>query len=152
MSADLIEGTERVPVREENSTGPVLTHKQALQVADLTWRLESALRVAIDVEWAIDRSGRVFILQVRPLSGVNERAEEPHKDRITEERVLIERGARASGGTGAGRVFHVETDLDILRCPADSVIVTREANPRFTVLLPRAAAIVADMGEVRIRQ
>lgn len=148
LSADPIEGTERVPVGEEDSADPVLTREQALQVADLAWRVESALRVAIDVEWAIDRSGRVFILQVRPLSDVNERAEEPHKDRITEERVLIERGARASGGTGAGRVFHVETDLDILRCPRDAVIVTREANPRFTVLLPGAAAIVADMGEV----
>jgi pyruvate,water dikinase len=148
LSADPIEGTERVPMGEENSGAPVLTPDQALQVADLAWRLESALGLAIDVEWAIDREGRIYVLQVRPLSDVADQREEPRKERIAGERVLIERGARASGGTGAGRVFHVETDLDILRCPADAVIVTREANPRFTVLLPRAAAIVADMGEV----
>jgi pyruvate,water dikinase len=45
-------------------------------------------------------------------------------------------------------VHRTETDLDILRCPPGSVVVTREASPRFAVLLPRAAAIVADMGSV----
>lgn len=148
LKAGPLEGTERVPVGEEGSGGSVLTPDQALQVADLAWRLESALGLPIDVEWALDREGRVFILQVRPLSDVPERAEEPPKGRIPEERVLVEKGSRASGGAGAGLVHRVETDLDILRCPPHAVIVTREANPRFAVLLPRAAAVVADMGEV----
>jgi len=143
-----VEGTQRVPVAEESSGDSALTPDQALQVADLAWRLESALGLAIDVEWAIDREERVFILQVRPLSDVAEHAAKPRKGRIAGERALIERGARASGGAGAGAVCHVETDLDILRCPPGVVIVTREANPRFAVLLPRTAAVVADMGEV----
>ena len=144
----LSEGTERVPVADEGSADLVLTPAQAVQIADLAWRMESALGLPIDVEWALDQMGRVFILQVRPLSALPERAEEPSKERFPEERVLVERGSRASGGAGAGLVCHVETDLDILRCPAGAVIATREANPRLAVLLPRATAVVADMGEV----
>ncbi len=143
-----IEGTERVPVEREGSGGSVVTAEQALRVADLAWRLESALGFAIDVEWAIDREGRVFVLQVRPLLDVIERAEAPRKGRIAGVRMLVEEGTRASGGVGVGPVHHVETDLDVLRCPPGAVIVTREADPRFAVLLPRAAAIVADMGAV----
>jgi pyruvate,water dikinase len=143
-----IEGTERVPVADESRGDWVVTSEQAVRVADLTWRIESALGMAIDVEWAIDRGGRVFILQVRPLSDVAERVEGPGKARVAEARVLVEKGSRASGGVGAGPVCHVETDLDILRCLQGAVVVTREANPRFAVLLPRAAAVVADMGEV----
>jgi pyruvate,water dikinase len=127
----LIEGTERVPVAEAGSGDSVVTPEQALQIADLAWRMESALGLPIDVEWALDREGHVFILQVRPLSDVPERAEEPPKERIPEERVLVANGSRASGGGGAGPVCRVETDLDMLRCPAGAVIVTREANPRF---------------------
>jgi pyruvate,water dikinase len=62
--------------------------------------------------------------------------------------ILLRRGTRASGGAGAGPICRVDTDLDIMNCPPGSVVTVIEANPRFTVLLPRAAAIVADMGEV----
>jgi pyruvate,water dikinase len=142
------EGTEKATVGAEAQDQPVVTEAQALQIADLAWRLESALGMPIDVEWAVDRQGQVFILQVRPLSDVSSRNEEPRKKRLATAPVLVDRGTRASGGAAAGPVFHVETDLDILCCPAGAVLVTHEANPRFAVLLPRVAAIVADMGEV----
>ena len=148
LRAGPIEGTERLPIAEDSREWPAVSPEQALQVAELTWRLEARLGQSIDVEWAIDQKGRVYILQVRPLSDLTEQAEAPRKTRIAGERVLVERGSRASGGVAAGPVFRVETDLDILRCSAGRVIVTREANPRFAVLLPRAAALVADLGEL----
>ncbi len=143
-----MEGTEKVPIGEEDRQSPAITPQQALLVADLAWRLEDALGMSLDVEWAIDKEARPFVLQVRPVSDVSAWVAQTDKTRIPGEPLLIDRGTRASGGAAAGRVFRIATDLDILRCPSGSVIVVREASPRFAVLLPRVAAIVADMGEV----
>jgi pyruvate,water dikinase len=125
-----------------------VTQEQALVIADLAWRIESALKIPIDIEWAVDADGRVFVLQVRPISGIFGHEKEIRKPVIPGKRVLLSGGTRASGGAAFGPVCRVETDLDILKCPPGSVITSRAANPRFAVLLPKAAALVADMGEL----
>jgi pyruvate,water dikinase len=137
-------------VREEieGDEGPVVTDTQALEVAELAWRIEAALGEPLDLEWAIDRQGRPWVLQVRPQPAHAEGAERPRRERQPGTRVLVNGGARVSGGAASGEVRRVESDLDILRCPPGSVIVTSEANPRLAVLLQHAAGIVADMGEV----
>lgn len=142
------EGTERILVDEQARETPALTPGQAVMISELGWKLESALKVPLDIEWAIDREGRPFVLQVRPLSDVTSESEQGRKTKIAGARILLEKGTRASGGAGFGAVYRVETDLDILRCPPGSVVTVREANPRFAVLLPKAAALVADMGEI----
>ncbi len=142
------EGTEALGVASGFRGVPILSDDEALEVARLAWRLEDHVGMPLDMEWAIDRNGRAFVLQVRPQpehAGETWRAPAP---RIAGARVLLEGGARASGGAGCGDVHRVETDLDILRFPSGGVIVTSEANPRLAVLLPKAAALVADSGEV----
>jgi pyruvate,water dikinase len=143
-----VEGTERVEIDEHERRNPAVTRQQALAVAELAWKIESELKMALDIEWAIDAQGSPFILQVRPLSNISGGTEEAAKPRMAGAEVLVDKGTRASRGVGFGKVHRVETDLDILRCPTNCVIATHEANPRFAVLLPKAAAIVADRGEI----
>ncbi len=142
------EGTEKVLVDEKARNMLAITPEQALSVAELSWQIESSLNIPLDIEWAIDGEGRPFILQVRPLSDISRSAGEMRKKKIAGATVLIDQGIRASGGARSGKVYRVETDLDILRCPPGFVVTTHEANPRFAVLLPKIAAIVADMGQV----
>jgi pyruvate,water dikinase len=142
------EGTQKVVLDAKARGNPVLSFEQAVAVADLAWQVEDALKMPVDIEWASDASGRTFILQVRPLSDISSRTAEIRKPMVAGARVLLDSGTRVSGGAGFGQVCRVETDLDILKCPSGSVILMREANPRFAVLLPNAAALVADMGEV----
>ncbi len=141
------EGTEKVGVGAAAFGHPILTGHQAVAVADRAWRLESALGMPIDMEWAITRDGSIVVLQVRlqPTHGEDAR---PPRPRLAGVPALLEGGSRASGGAASGPVHRVESDLDMLRCPAGAVIVTREATPRLAVLLPGAAAVVADLGEV----
>ena len=141
------EGTEKLQVGAAAAGHAILTERQTLEIADLAWRLEKALGMPIDMEWAVARDGAVFVLQVRPQPTHGDDAR-PLRPRLKDVPVLVEGGSRASGGAGCGPVYLVESDLDILRCPPGSVVVTSEANPRLAVLLPRAAAIVADLGEV----
>jgi pyruvate, water dikinase len=142
------EGTETCTVAAGLQGVPIVSDEQALEVARLAWRLEDRLGMPLDMEWAIDRQGRAFVLQVRPQpehAGETWRAPAP---RVAGARILFEGGSRASGGVGFGTAHRVETDLDILRFASGGVLVTSEANPRLAVLLPKAAALVADRGEV----
>ena len=111
------EGTETRTVAAGLRVVPILSDEQALSVARLAWRLEDHLGMPLDMEWAIDRKGRAFVLQVRPQpehAGETWRTPPP---RVAGARVLLEGGSRASGGVGFGEPIRVETDLDILRFP-----------------------------------
>ena len=141
------EGTEREDLAPPAASDFVLTHDQAATIADCGWRLEDALGSPVDMEWAIDRQGEVFVLQVRPQPAHREDSMR-RRDRLPGESVLLTGGSRVCGGAACGPVHHVCTDLDLLRCPPGAVVVTSEASPRLAVLLPQAAAIVADFGEV----
>ena len=147
LRASAHEGTEREHLAPPAASDFVLTHDQAAAIADCGWRLEDAMGSPVDMEWAIDRQGAVFVLQVRPQPAHGEGAA-PTKRRLDGETILVAGGSRVCGGAASGPVHHVCTDLDLLRCPPGAVIVTSEASPRLAVLLPRAAAIVADLGEV----
>jgi pyruvate, water dikinase len=143
-----IEGTEKIVLGEEARRTPAITREQALVIADLAWRIEEALKMPVDIEWAIDSKGQAFVLQVRSLSNMSSCAGGIRKSVIPGASVLLDKGTRVSGGAASGPVCRVETDLDILKFPAGSVITAREANPRFAVLLPKAVAVVTDMGEL----
>lgn len=142
------EGTEKLSVPDAFGGTPILTDEQAERIASLAWRLEDALGMPIDMEWALDGADNAYVLQVRPQPEHAEEAQRPAKERVAGAQVVLDVGSRASGGAGCGPARLVETDLDILRFPAGAVLVTGEASPRLAVLLPRAAALVADMGEV----
>lgn len=53
-------------VEAERRAAPCLTDAQVIEVAQLARRLEKALGVPQDVEWAIDRQGGLMALQSRP--------------------------------------------------------------------------------------
>lgn len=142
------EGTVREAMASGEASSPALAEAQVLELAGLAWTLQPQLGTPLDMEWAIDGHGRLFILQVRPQPVEMTRGAKPLGRRVAGRRVLLEGGAVVSAGIGSGPVCRVDSDLDMLRCPRGAVMVTTEANPRLAVLLPRVAAVVADLGEV----
>jgi phosphohistidine swiveling domain-containing protein len=52
--------------------GEVLATRQAQAVADLARRIADRYRRPQDIEWAIDREGRLWLLQARPMTAVPE--------------------------------------------------------------------------------
>jgi pyruvate,water dikinase len=142
------EGTVRQELPPESREEPVLSDGQAVAVASLAWRLEEALGGPVDVEWAIDREGQAWVLQVRPQPVHAEGAPIARAGRVDGAHVLLEAGSRAARGCGCGVVHRIDGDLDIISCPPGSVVVARDASPRLAVVLPRAAALVTDMGEM----
>ncbi|MFF4546546.1 PEP/pyruvate-binding domain-containing protein [Streptomyces sp. NPDC001406] len=49
--------------------GPLLSDRDLTRVVDTVYRVEDVLGHPVDVEWAVDPEGRVWLLQARPVTG-----------------------------------------------------------------------------------
>ncbi len=101
-----------------------------------------------EVEWALDSSGRFFLMQSRPLrfSARAESRKEPAAE--VEGHRLVVRGAPASNGCRSGPVFLSMRPDDVGGFPDGAVLVARHSSPEYVKVMSRAAAIVTDVGAV----
>jgi len=128
-------------------TGCPLSEGQVLRLARWANSIEEAAGVPQDVEWCLDTSGRLFILQARPLladgnthdvsSAIEPPASAP---------VLLSGGETASPGAGAGRVFKLSGRDSLAQVPEGAVLVAPQALAHYAVVLDRVRAVVTDSG------
>ncbi|QLA21171.1 PEP/pyruvate-binding domain-containing protein [Desulfolutivibrio sulfoxidireducens] len=144
---------EEKPVPEALRTAPCLDEARILQLADYGLSLERHYGCPQDVEWALDPEGRLVILQSRPLA-MAPGAEmagacgRPDMPRVTGREVLATGGEPASSGVGVGPVVRVLRDEDLEGFPQGGVLVAGHSSPKYMVVMPRCAAIVAEHGSV----
>jgi pyruvate,water dikinase len=137
------EGVCRLENSGDKAEMPALSDGQALELGEMALVLEEHYGTPQDVEWALDREGRLLILQTRPLR--QSETEDPAQAK-PREGALISGGVKASPGAAAGKVFKVSKDSDALRFEPGSVLVVDEPWPRWAALLARAAALVSARG------
>jgi len=144
------EGVCRIEIAGEEGGRPSLTDDQALEIAAVSDALEEYYGAAQDVEWALDKIGKIVFLQSRPLQQRGgEGAEVPSEiKKELKDSVLLTGGVTASGGAGAGAVFIVRKDMDALSFPEGGILVAEQALPRWSPLLSRAAAVVTEQGSL----
>ncbi|MGH2890920.1 MAG: PEP/pyruvate-binding domain-containing protein [Solirubrobacteraceae bacterium] len=70
-------GTVRRDVEPDRRTARCLDTEALRELVALGRRIERHFGAPQDVEWAIDRSGRLFVLQSRPVTGLPDRAPAP---------------------------------------------------------------------------
>jgi pyruvate,water dikinase len=148
--------TRLVPAREglmeeslplEMRAQPCLTQEQIMRLAQYLRALETHYRCPQDVEWALDRSGRLYILQTRALRIEDRNLKLQRPDATTmEQKPILEGGRTAAPGAGCGPVVRAESDYDLSVFPAGGVLVARQMSPRFVEVMTRAAAILTDVG------
>jgi pyruvate,water dikinase len=136
---------ERVPVEMQEK--PCLTEEQILKLVEYMRALETHYRCPQDVEWALDRSGRLYILQTRALriADWNRQAAKSGVP-FTDRQVILQGGRRAAPGAGCGPVVHADSDSDLSAFPVGGVLVARQTSPKFVEVMTRAAAILTDVG------
>jgi pyruvate,water dikinase len=100
-----------------------------------------------DIEWCKNNSGRLFILQSRPLKIEEDHTpqEECTFDNI-KNKVLISGGETASSGIGAGRVFKIDRKSDLENLRKGAVLVAKNASPYYVTVMDRLKAVVTDTG------
>lgn len=138
-------------VLQEDCQGrtPALTEAQALELARIALLLEEHFQAPQDVEWCLDRHGRILVLQSRPLKQMAASSREPEGNLAVNGHLILLRGGElASPGVAAGPVFLVRNNADLLQFPEGAILVTAFPHPTWATLLGRAAALVTDRGGI----
>jgi len=141
-------GCGPVPLSEEQASSPCLTPEQLASLAEIAVKLEEHFGAPQDVEWAIDEQGEIFVLQSRLLR-IYAPAFGEAVPEITPKKLpspLLRFGIRASGGAGAGPVFHLMAEEDIKHIPRGAVVVARQPAARLVLAMDKISAIVTEVG------
>lgn len=142
-------GIKKVPVSREDAVDFCLTDEQVKNLARQAVVIEHYMKKPQDIEWAIDRTGNIFILQSRSLKIANE-SRSTTKDissSLQKYTVLMEnKGIIAHRGIGAGKVFVLDKTEDLKKFEHGSVLVARHDSSQFIKIMPKASAILTDIG------
>jgi len=141
-------GTTTVAAPAEKKNVPSLSPGQAAELARLALLIEDHFKRPQDIEWAIDRNGKIFILQSRPLK----MPEGPSRcttmvPGAQDARVIAQgRGLTVQKGVATGRVFVLKNERDINTVPRGAVLVAHRDSSHFVRVMTRVTAIITDIG------
>ncbi len=141
-------GLETRKIEPSKREQPCLSEAEVLQISRQVRHLELFYKRPQDVEWAVDESGSLHILQARPLII----AEGAFSDRALPEvlagyEIIVSgRGRVAQQGIGSGPVWIVNGPADLANFPDGAVLVSRLDSSHFVKVMKRAAAIVTEIG------
>ncbi len=142
-------GTSEVGVPADKRDQPCLSHEQIRLLASYAISLEKHYDYPQDIEWALDPSGRLLLLQARPLHRHAADENDPQElPRVEGFPLLVDGAASAFPGVGYGPAFHVHSDEDLFGFPEGGVLVAKHSTPQFVIVMPKAQAIVTDAGSV----
>ena len=150
--ADLIEEAVAKDLQNKVSLDPL----QIDLLVEYALKLEQHYGYALDIEWAIDQKGKLFILQARPLKR-SQKAALGDTDFATSKKteispagysILLKSGFTASGGVAAGLAYVIKSDHLLHRIPGGSIIIARNTSPRYVPLMGRIQGIITDVGNV----
>lgn len=139
-------GIARVAVAADEQNKPCLSDMQAGLIAEKALQVENHHAVPQDIEWCMDRSGRLFILQARRLRFAA--ARERRRNLYEGYTLLIDRGSIICPGAGIGRAFILNDEAGVPKVPSGAVLVARHSSPALVRVMERVSAIVTDTGSV----
>ncbi len=144
MRLDAVEGgieEHEVAVGEEEQAA--ITDEEAVRLAQAGAQLEALFGGPQDIEWAIDRERRLFILQCRPLQVAVKGTELiPEPDAAP----LMQGGLCASQGIAAGKVQLVDEQTDLSSVPDHAIVVAKTAAPRYAEIMGRISGLITEVG------
>jgi pyruvate,water dikinase len=98
-----------------------------------------------DLEWALDDSGRLCLLQTRPLQLLAPQ-EDNGEPEVSGLEVLLSGGTTVCPGAGSGPVYRAVSPNDIPGVPARSVLVAHHPFPGLVSVLSQISALVTEVG------
>jgi pyruvate,water dikinase len=139
-------GVEEVAVPPDPQDQPCLQDRHLSRLIQYAQALEEYFGRPQDIEWALDESDRLWILQSRLLKIASKQPTAPRPRIVPGHRILLDKGAIAYRGVGAGPVVLVRNDNDLKDFPPGGVLVARHTSPNFVTVMHQVAAIVTDAG------
>ena len=137
-----------VATPEEKRRRPSLSPQQVEELYRLALLIERHFKRPQDIEWAIDKNGKVFILQSRPLR----LSEDARHDTATvatdkDAKIIVKNlGKAVQKGVAAGRVFILKNEHDLDSIPRGAILVARHDSSHFIRVMTQVSAIITDTG------
>lgn len=138
---------EEVLLPDDMKGKPCLTDEQIRTLAEYAIAIENHYECPQDIEWAIDKQNRVYILQTRPLRIIQAEGSKlkiPRK--IKGYNILIDKGVIACKGIGYGKAFILRKEEDLKDFPKGAVLVAKHTSTKFVTVMNKASAIITDVG------
>jgi pyruvate,water dikinase len=155
LKTDAAGGVSEEALPPEMQQAACLSDAELRRLAEYGLKLEAHYGNALDIEWAIDPSGKLFILQARPLKRTQRAASEveaaapgPAAAPAIANPVLLQGGQTACDGAAAGVAYVIESDHMLHHIPEGVVVVARQTSPRYVPLMGRIRAFITDVGSV----
>lgn len=141
--------TVQVDVPEEKRDERVLTDDDLEQLTQLGRRIQKHYGAPMDTEWGIE-NGKVFMLQARPITTLDNIDESKHNESLDDEseRVILTRGLGASPGLVSGTVKIIKKLDELDKILEGDILVTTMTTPDMVPAMKRANGIVTDEGGV----
>ncbi len=146
-SEELDETTKIVPVEPALQQQFSLTDDQLHELAFRAVIIEKHYRRPMDIEWAIDGDGLLYIVQARPetvMSRQNVHVTERYKLNQSGEVIISGRAIGKKIGAGNARVIEDLNEMDLVQ--EGDVLVTDMTDPDWEPVMKRAAAIITNRG------
>jgi pyruvate,water dikinase len=129
--------TKSVPHHKKGE--PSLTDEQVLEVAKTVKSVERAYGCPMDMEFAYDENGQLYVLQARPITGIQQNEQEIELPNIPQSRILVESKNTRNQGIFEGPVVvvrgvdHVNRSFDI---DGDLVELNQRYSDGYILLSP----------------
>lgn len=140
-----ISRTPVLTILTRNAIDPRISDEQVLLVANQGLKIEKYFNAPQDIEWAIDFSGKLFILQARTLHTTTP-IEEKTEGNIDTTALIVEGGEQASRGIAAGSVYVIDAKNKLEDIPEHAVLVSSDAPPEYVRVLNRLSAVISERG------
>ncbi|MEN8189685.1 MAG: PEP/pyruvate-binding domain-containing protein [Thermodesulfobacteriota bacterium] len=139
--------TTQVVPAGDNLAIPDKYHAPFLKLFETGKKIADHEAAPQDIEWALDRQGRLLFLQSRPLAIQTDGAKvlvsiTPHSGIPP----LLTGGTTASSGAVSGITYRLDETHPAGELPPGSILLLRETLPSHVSLLDRVNGIVAELG------
>ncbi len=139
-------GTSLTNLPDDFAELPSLSDDEILRLFEIARKIERHYGSPQDIEWAIDKSGELFILQTRPLRIIKQLSS--MEVDTTDIEIVAKGGTVACPGAASGSIFHIKSIHDLINLPDNCVIVTENPFPGLITALNKASAIITKIGGV----
>jgi pyruvate,water dikinase len=140
------EETPRLDADCTPDTGGLPSEEALVRLGGLAMRLEEAFGRAQDIEWAEDVTGKLFILQTRPLQEEREEALAGQDPLPISLQPIADGLERASTGAGCGTVYFANTGERIAQIPEGAVVVTPSLKPSLLTFIGKMNGVISATG------
>ena len=132
-----------------DNTPQLITQEAAATLARIGAKIEALFQTPQDIEWAIDATDKLYILQARPLHNMErgEKLEESIEIKLP----LLHQGKGLAGRVGSGKIFHLHNSKDMVELatvPDGSIVISKTSPPELTTILYRISGVICEQGAV----